>query len=99
MASNYKIFWTAEAINNFESILSYLSDNWTPREIENFKIKLSKQLNLIQQNPFLFPVSPYNPKLHKAVLSKQIIVFYEVSEEKVYLNYLYNTTQNIDKIK
>lgn len=94
MASDYKIYWTAEAINNLESILSYLGDFWTQREIENFKTKLSKQLNLIQQNPFLFPVSSYNPRLRKAVLSKQIIVFYEVSEKRVYLIYLFNTKKD-----
>lgn len=94
MASNYKIYWTAEAINNLESILSYLSNFWTQREIENFKVKLSKQLNLIQQNPFLFPVSTYNPRLRKAVLSKQIIVFYEISQGRIYLIYLFNTKKD-----
>jgi plasmid stabilization system protein ParE len=99
MAFDYKIFWTSEAINNLESILSYLKNSWTQRETENFKNRLSKQLILIQQNPYLFPISQYNSRLRKAVLSKQITVFYEVSGQIIYLIYLFNNKQNIENIK
>jgi len=70
MAFDYKIFWTDEAINNLEDILDYLLKNWTQREIDNFKSRLSKQIRLMQQNPNLFPVSKYNSRLRRAVLSK-----------------------------
>ncbi len=42
MASDYKIFWTNEAIDNLESILGYLNVRWTQCEIDNFKKKLAK---------------------------------------------------------
>ncbi len=48
MASDFKIFWTNEAINNLEEILDYLQSRWSEREIENFKKQLSKQINLIE---------------------------------------------------
>jgi plasmid stabilization system protein ParE len=99
MASDYKIFWTNEAINNLESILNYLSNNWTQREIENFKNRLSKQIRLIQQNPYLFPISHYNYRLRKAVLSKQVTIFYELSGQIIYLVYLFNNQQDIERIK
>jgi hypothetical protein len=62
MDSDYKIFWTAEAIDNLESILGYLEEMWTQKEVDLFKYKLTKQLNLIGQNPELFPVSQINPR-------------------------------------
>lgn len=99
MAFEYKIFWTSEAINNLDSILSYLKNSWTQRETENFKNRLSKQLILIQQNPYLFPISQYNSRLRRAVLSKQITVFYEVSGLVIYLLYLFNNKQNIESIR
>jgi len=99
MASDYKIFWTNEAINNLESILDYLSNRWTQREIENFKKRLSKQINLIEQNPKLFPISQYNGRLRKAVLSKQTTIFYEVSGQIIYLVYLFNNKQDTKRIK
>jgi plasmid stabilization system protein ParE len=99
MVSNFKIFWSDEAINNLESILDYLSNRWTQREVDNFKKSLSKLIDLIEQNPNIFPISQYNPRLHKAVLSKQTTIFYEMSDQIIYLVYIFNTKQDIDKIR
>ncbi len=44
MDSKYKIFWTDEAVKNLEDILDYLKNRWTSKEVDNFKIKLSKQI-------------------------------------------------------
>jgi plasmid stabilization system protein ParE len=99
MDSDYKIFWTNEAINNLESILDYLNRSWTQREIDNFKKKLSKQIDLIEKNPKLFPLSDYNPRLRKAVMSKQTTIFYELSGTVIYLVYLFSNKQDIDRIK
>ena len=99
MAYNYKIFWTNEAISNLEEILFYLNNRWTQREIDNFKKRLAKQISVIEQNPNLFPISRYNPRLRKAVLSKQTTIFYQVSEQIIYLVYLFNTKQDIERIK
>lgn len=99
MDSDYKIFWTDEAIKNLESILGYLKGRWTQREIDNFKKKLGKQIKLIEANPKLFPCSKYNSRLRKAVLSKQTTIFYEVSGHTIYLVYLFNNHQSIERIK
>jgi plasmid stabilization system protein ParE len=71
MAFDYKILWTDEAINNLESILDYLANRWTQREVDNFKVRLSKFISIIEQNPKPFPISQYNPRLRKAVLSNR----------------------------
>jgi len=99
MASDYKIFWTNEAIDNLESILDYLNVRWTQYEIDNFKNNLAKQISLIEQNPKLFPISLYNPRLRKAVLSKQTTIFYEVNQQIIYLAYIFNNKLDIEKIK
>jgi plasmid stabilization system protein ParE len=99
MAYDYKLFWSDEAINNLESILDYLQNRWTQREIDKFKKQLSKQLNLITSNPLIFPKSDYNPRLRKAVLSKQTTIFYEISEKRINLVFLFNNQQDIQKIK
>ena len=99
MASDYNIFWTDEAINNLEIILNYLINRWTQREITDFKRKLTRQIHIIEQNPNLFPISQYNPKLRKAVLSKQTTIFYSVSGQIIYLVYLFNNKQDTGRIK
>ena len=98
MGSDFKVFWTDEANKNLQSIMDYLDCQWTQREIDNFKKKLAKQIELIETNPRLFPVSEYNPGLRKAVLSKQTTIFYEIADRMIYLVYLFNNRQDIEKI-
>ena len=96
---DYKLVWTYEAINNLDEILDYLITNWTQKEVVQFKYKLSKQIDLILQFPKMFPVSDYNPKLRKAVLSKQTTLFYQIKGEAIYLVYIFVNTRNIKRIK
>ena len=42
MGSDFKVFWTDEAIKNLQSIMDYLDSQWTQREIDNFKKKVSE---------------------------------------------------------
>jgi len=96
---DYKLFWSKESISNLESILSYLGSEWTDRELTNFKSKLSKQLELIQKNPRLFPISDVQPRLRKAVLSKQTTIFYEIKDYEIRITYLFNNRMDIARIK
>ena len=99
MDSDYKIFWTKEAVDNLESILGYLEEIWTQKEVDNFKHKLTKQLDLIVQNPELFPVSQINPKLRKAVLSIQTTIYYKLSGQIIFLVYLFGNYQDPHRIQ
>lgn len=94
----YKLYWTDEALRNLDEILVYLANHWTHVEINHFKQKLSKMLDLIINNPFLFPISVYNKRLRKAVLSKQTTIFYEVKDNKIYLAYLFVNKKSIGRI-
>lgn len=96
---DFKLFWSRESISNLESILSYLESEWTDREIASFKRKLSKQLELIEKNPRLFPVSDVQPRLRKAVLSKQTTIFYELKEYEIHIAYLFSNKMDIVRIK
>jgi len=90
MAFDYNIFWTHEAVSNIESIINHLNEGGTPNETEDFRDRLSRQLGLIQQNPYLFPISMYNSRLRKAVLSQQITLVYEVAGQIIYLVNLFS---------
>jgi len=94
-----KLIWTEEAISNLEDIFDYLTKEWTQREVNNFKKKIGRQLDLIILNPFMFPKSDYNPRLRKAVLSRQTTIFYEIRKNDIYLAYIFTNKMNIEKIK
>lgn len=44
---NHSVLWTDEAVENLESLLSYISTNWTEREVNKFKARLSEQIDII----------------------------------------------------
>lgn|SRR5690554_2449449 len=96
---DYKVFWTEEAIRNLEEIIDYLYARWTQREVDNFKLKLSRQIDLINKNPELFPKSSFQPRLRKAVMSKQTTIFYEVKNNIVYLAYIFVNYKSTDRLK
>lgn len=96
---SYPILWTDEAVENLENIISYISANWTEREVSKFKVRLSEQINIISKFPNIFPASTITPRLRKAVLTKQTIIFYEFKEQVIYITYLFDSRQNPKKIK
>ncbi len=95
----YKLHWSEESVANLEGVLESLSRNWTNREVENFKKRLGQQLDLIINNPYMFPISDHMPRLRKAVLSKQTTIFYEVKNKAIFLAYLHVNRKNIENLK
>ena len=96
---DYKIFWTDESIRNLESIISYLETEWTEKELNKFKSKLSTQIELISKNPQIFPVSQYQNRLRKAVLSKHTTIYYEIKNNQIFIAYLFSNRMDIKNIK
>jgi plasmid stabilization system protein ParE len=99
MESTYKLVWSDNALRNLKSIISYLEDVWTDKEIRKFVQLLNRQLSLIQTNPYLFSLSPKSINLRKAVLSKQISVYYQIEPDHVRLISLFDNRQNPNKIE
>ena len=94
----YKLRWSDESIKNLEEILDDIKFKWTDKEVDHFKSKLSHQLDLIIQNPHMFPASTIKPELRKAVLSKQTTIFYQITDDIIYLTYLHINKKDIDYI-
>lgn len=95
----YKLFWSDESLKNLKDIINYLESEWSEKEVIRFKLKLSKQLDLIIENPKIFPVSEFQPRLRKAVLIKQTTIYYEIWEYEIRIAYLFNNRMDINKIK
>jgi plasmid stabilization system protein ParE len=93
----YNLRWSEESVNNLDEIIDDIKRKWTDKEVNNFKKKLSHQLDLIIKNPFMFPASLHRPRLRKAVLSKQTTIFYEINEDTVFLTYIYLNKKDFSK--
>jgi len=69
-----KVLWTEEANKNLSSIIKYLEENWTNREIEKFLKKLDKHISIIQTQPDSFPKAK-NYNVRRSVVTKQTTLY------------------------
>jgi plasmid stabilization system protein ParE len=99
MESTYKLIWSDNAIRNLKSIITYLENAWTEKEIRKFVQLLNRQLILVQTNPYLFPLIKKSINLRKAVLSKQISVYYQIETNHIRVISLFDNRQNPNKIE
>ena len=99
MKSGYKIEWSVEAISNLDSIIDYLSNNWTNREICAFYKLLDKTLILISKNPDIFSNSELKSKVKRCVLSKQTTIYFEVKAYNIVILTLFDNRKNPKSIK
>lgn len=94
MKSGYSIDWSDEASDNLDSIIDYLQNRWTEREISRFFKKLDKRLNLISVNPLLFPVIDFAPNLRRSVLTEQTTIYYEIKIDVVVILSLFDNRKD-----
>jgi plasmid stabilization system protein ParE len=85
MAKNLHLVieWTDRSISDSLSIKRYLEKEFSQREIDNFYKLLEAFENVIISFPKLYPQSVKNKKVRRAVLSKQLSVFYILTKEKI----------------
>ncbi len=57
MKSGYKIQWTDHALDELEKTIGYLESSFSKKQLEKFSRKVESIVNLISQNPGLFPKS------------------------------------------
>lgn len=99
MKSGLKIRWTEEATKNLDSIISYLENNWTNKELTRFFTKLEKQLSILSIFPEAFPKSKKKSQVHRCVFIKQLTIYYTVENEHIVLLSIFDNRQNPIKIK
>lgn len=77
-----EIYWTEHAKAGLFSVLLYLEENWSLKEILKLEEKLKKVIELISLNPGLFPHSSIDSKIFKAVFDKNNCLYYKLNKAK-----------------
>ncbi|MEQ9229213.1 MAG: type II toxin-antitoxin system RelE/ParE family toxin [Cyclobacteriaceae bacterium] len=93
-----KIIWSEEARLDFEQNIHYLVQAWTEESAKNFIQEVEAVIELIRENPKLFPLSDYK-NVRRAVIRKQVTLFYKEDDSSIYLVRFWNTYQNPDSLK
>lgn len=96
-----EVIWSARAKTTFFSILSYLNDNWTKKEIIQFNNKTESVLHAIKKHPKMFPASNQHQNIRRAVIDKNNSLFYIADEhkQKIHLLTFFDNRQDPKKLK
>ncbi len=99
MDNGYKIEWSVRAVNDFNQIIRYLSENWNKREIRKFVRQIDKNISSIRISPFTFPGTSYRPGLRRCVISKIHTLYYLIQDNTIYLIAIWDNRQDVRKLK
>ena len=78
-----KVLWTLQSLNNASSIKTYLGANFSNKEIQRFYSLLSAFESSVSIFPKLYPHTNKKAKIRRAVLSREISVFYRAADAEI----------------
>lgn len=96
MENGYKIFWTPNAIRELEETIQYLQYNFSDKEIKKLAAKIENFVEIISQNPFIFPKAE-NKAVHKALLLKFNTIYYRINGKNIEILSFFSNRQSPDK--
>jgi len=86
-----------EAELTYALVIEYLEENWTSKEIDFFIDRTDEVINFIAQNPKQYIYSK-KKNAFRAVISKQISLYYRIKSREVELLIFWDTRQNPEKL-
>lgn len=90
---------TNSAKEDIELIADYLQRNYSNNSRIDFLLILSKKLQLIENMPFMYPVSKTNIRVRKCLIHKNCSLFYEVSDNLISLLSILDNRINPNSIR
>lgn len=99
MKNGYRLKWSLQARNDLKSIFEYISVSWSEKAVREFAKKLHKRISLIRTYPSLFPKSLQKENVRRAVLTKQITIFYSDLNETINIISVFDVRQDPKKLK
>ena len=78
----YKIVWSPEAVDTFDSIIGFLSYRFTEKETAHFVNLVSRRLLLIEKFPYVARTTSPTSKRRRTVIHKRTIIYFKIRERK-----------------
>lgn len=93
-----KVVITKTAEKKLNELIDYLGENWSERIKKELIKKLDHNLEIIRIYPEIFPKSDAKPGLHRAVITKQTIIFYRYNSSEIKIVTLFDTRQHPNRL-
>jgi plasmid stabilization system protein ParE len=93
-----QIIWSDEAIADYHQNIDYSEKEWSLHVAIEFIEDVESVIELITSHPELYPQTDYQ-EIRKAVVRKQITLFFKVRDKQIHLVRFWNNYQNPGKLK
>lgn len=87
------IRFSPESEKTFEIVIHQLSERWGEKYVAKFKAKTTKSLNIIADNPNLYPVADPVRDVRKCVLHNNCSVFYKIQDQYIMILFFWDNRQ------
>lgn len=98
MPTPYNVLWSDEALENVDSIVTYLESRWSQQEADAFIETLQEKETVLSYYPEAYPMSGKSGGYRRCVVTKQITIFYKFENEVVIIHHVFDTRQDPDKL-
>jgi plasmid stabilization system protein ParE len=92
-----QITWSDEAVTDYHQTIDYLLQEWSEQAAIDFIEEVEAVLDILKLQPELYPLSSY-PQVRRAVIRKQVTLYYTLEKEEILLVRFWNTYQNPDNL-
>ena len=93
-----QVIWSDEAVADYHRNVDYLEKEWSSQVAAEFIEDVEAVIELIKSYPGLYPLTDYR-EIRKAVIRKQVTLFFKIKNKRVHLIRFWNNYQNPEKLK
>ncbi|WP_373060271.1 type II toxin-antitoxin system RelE/ParE family toxin [Zunongwangia sp. H14] len=87
------------AKEKLEDLFEFLIKKWSYKVKTDFVQKLDRSIDIIKDQPEIFPESQTEKGLRKCVITKQTTLYYRFDDEKIYIVTIFDTRKDPQKLK
>jgi len=98
MAEVRKTEWSLEAQTNLNTIVTYLENEWTEKEVRHFSERLEEQLSILSRTPEVYKKSLRKASLRECQITPHNTLFYSHDDERLYIAMIFDNRQDPDKL-
>ncbi|MCB4800329.1 MULTISPECIES: type II toxin-antitoxin system RelE/ParE family toxin [Flavobacteriaceae] len=93
-----KVVISKTAERKLEKLFEYLIEEWSLKVKKDFVEKLDSSIEIIKNQPEIFPESKKGKSLRKCVVTKQTTIYYRYNSKRINIVTLFDTRQDPNKL-
>lgn len=93
-----KVVISKTAERKLDKLFEYLTTEWSIKVKTDFVKKLDSSIQIIKNQPEIFPESRKGKSLRKCVITKQTTLFYRYTSKRINIVTIFDTRQNLNKL-